>query len=59
MWKIGQLMINAKRETKKGYGMYGYYLSLLKSSNVAATAEYEKYRAELFNIFIEGDQKND
>ena len=50
MWKVSQIMANAERETARGYEIYGYYLNLLKNSNVGN--EFEKYRERLYEKFV-------
>lgn len=41
MWKSRQVLENAEKDKKGDYGVYSYYVSLLKQSEVAS--DFEKY----------------
>ena len=41
-------------ETEKGYKIYGYYIRQLQDSEVIYTAEYEKYKEKLVEMFLGG-----
>ena len=51
MWKVSQIMANAKYERKGDYSIYAYYIDLLKNSNVANDGNaYEQAKKELKEI---------
>ena len=51
MWKVEQILANAKYEKKCDYSIYAYYIDLLKNSDVANDMKaFEKAKKELKEI---------
>ena len=51
MWKVEQILANARYEKKCDYSIYAYYLDLLKNSDVVNDAKaYEQAKKELKQI---------
>ena len=51
MWKVEQILANAKYEKKCDYRIYAYYLDLLKNSDVANESKaFEQAKKELKEI---------
>ncbi len=51
MWKVEQILANAKYENKKDYSIYAIYIDFLKNSDVADDMKaYEQAKKELKQI---------
>lgn len=51
MWKVDQVLANAKYERKGDYSIYAIYIDYLKNSDVADDMKaYEKAKKELKEI---------
>ena len=51
MWKVEQILANAKYEKKNDYSIYAIYIDCLKNSDVADDMKaYEKAKTELKEI---------
>ena len=51
MWKVEQILANAKYEKKNDYSIYAIYIDYLKNSDVAYDSKaYEQAKKELKEI---------